>query len=59
MKLPLIATAVIFSWLSIAQAQVWVDPYMRRDGTQVQGHWRSSPDSSPSNNYSYPRNINP
>jgi hypothetical protein len=22
------------SWLAVAQAQVWVDPYTRRDGTQ-------------------------
>jgi hypothetical protein len=42
-KLPLLVVALIFGWLSVAQAQVWVDPYTRRDGTQVQGHYRSNP----------------
>ena len=58
-KLPLLVIALIFGWLSIAQAQVWVDPYTRRDGTQVQGHYRSNPDGNPYNNYSYPGNVNP
>ncbi len=58
-KLPLLVIALIFSWLSVAQAQVWVDPYTRRDGTQVQGHWRSNPDNNPYNNWSYPGNVNP
>lgn len=58
-KTALLAIAFILGWLSTAQAQVWVDSYTRRDGTQVQGHYRSSPDSNPYNNYSYPGNVNP
>lgn len=32
-------------------SQVWVDPYVRRDGTFVPGHMRSRPDGNPYNNY--------
>jgi len=42
-----------------ASAQTHVNGYTRRDGTYVARHWRSSPDSTPSNNYSYPGNTNP
>jgi opacity protein-like surface antigen len=58
-KITLLTTALIFGWLSIAQAQVWVDPYTRKDGTQVQEHYRSNPDGNRYNNYSYPGNTNP
>jgi hypothetical protein len=58
-KLTLFAIALIFGWLSVGQAQVWVDPYTRRHETQLQGHYLSSPDSNPYNNYSYPGNVNP
>jgi hypothetical protein len=58
-KIWLLTVALIFGWLSIVQAQVWVDPYTRRDGTQVQGHWRSNPNGNPYNNWSYPGNVNP
>lgn len=40
-------------------AQVYVQGYHRKDGTYVKSHYRSSPDSSPYNNYSYPGNTNP
>jgi hypothetical protein len=40
-------------------AQQWVNPYVRSDGTPVQGYWRSTPDGDPYNNYSYPGNTNP
>jgi hypothetical protein len=42
-----------------AAAQTYVEGYTRKDGTYVQGHWRSSPDNNPYNNYSYPGNTNP
>lgn len=42
-----------------ARAQTYVQGYTRQDGTYVQGYWRSSPDHSPYNNYSYPGNTNP
>jgi hypothetical protein len=38
---------------------VWVKPYVRRDGTYVAGHYRTAPDGNPYNNYSYPGNTNP
>ena len=51
---------IIFSlFLSFVSADVWVNPYYRKDGTYVKGHWRSDPDSNPYNNWSFPGNINP
>jgi hypothetical protein len=54
-----LAGALVLSWLSVATAQVWVNPYTRKDGTQVQGHYRSNRDGNPYNNWSYPGNVNP
>jgi hypothetical protein len=42
-----------------AAAQTYVRPYVRSDGTPVQGHFQSQPDGNPYNNYSYPGNMNP
>ena len=58
-KIPLLVMALILGWLSVAQAQVWVDPYTRKMGPKVQGHYRSNPDGNPYNNYSFPGNTNP
>ena len=58
-KITFLAVAFVFGWLAMAQAQVWVDPYTRKDGTYVGGHYRSSPDRNPYNNWSYPGNTNP
>lgn len=38
---------------------VWVNGYYRKDGTYVKGYWRTSPDTSISNNYSTIGNTNP
>lgn len=38
---------------------VYVHGYTRRDGTQVEGHWRSRPDGNPYNNWSSQGNVNP
>ena len=38
---------------------VWVNGYYRQDGTYVQGHYRTTPDSDPSNNWSNAPNVNP
>ena len=43
----------------ITFCQVYVEGYYRKNGTYVQPHYRSSPDNSPYNNYTYPGNINP
>lgn len=40
-------------------ARVNVRGYTRKDGTYVAPHFRSDPDGSPYNNYSYPGNFNP
>ncbi|MGE5305336.1 MAG: hypothetical protein ACM3TN_18660 [Alphaproteobacteria bacterium] len=50
--------AFVLGWLSVAMAQVWVNPHTRKDGTQVQGHYQSNPDGNPYNNRSYGENVN-
>lgn len=42
-----------------AIAQTYVKPHVRKDGTYVEGHYRSKPDSNPYNNYSSQGNTNP
>ncbi len=42
-----------------ADAAVKVKGYYRKDGTYVQPHYRSNPDSNPYNNWSFPGNVNP
>lgn len=55
----MVAVACLFL-ASVAEAEEqYVNGYYRSDGTYVQGHWRTTPDSSPYNNYSYPGNYNP
>lgn len=44
---------------SQSSSDVWVDGYYRSDGTYVTGHWRSAPNSNPTDNFSYPGNTNP
>jgi hypothetical protein len=58
-KITLLAVVFVLGWLGVAQAQVWVDPYTRRDGTYIGGHYRSNPDGNPYNNWSYPGHVNP
>jgi len=40
-------------------ADQYVDPYTRSNGTQVQGYYRSTPNSTPTDNYSHQGNTNP
>jgi len=44
---------------TVAEAQVWVPGYQRRDGTYVQPHQRTLPNDTIRDNYSYPGNFNP
>ena len=44
---------------NVAEASVYVHGYTRANGTYVEPYYRSSPDSSPYNNYSFPGNTNP
>ena len=49
-KTLLLTIVLVLGWLSLAMAQVWVNPYTRKDGTHVEGHYRSNPDGNPYNN---------
>ena len=40
-------------------ADVYVRPYNKSDGSHVEGHYRSSPDSTTSNNWGTKGNTNP
>ncbi len=54
-----LAGALVVGWLSVAAAEVWVDPSTRKEGTHVQGHYRSNPDGNDYRNWPDPRNANP
>ena len=61
-RIILVAIAILTMALpAFAQygSQVHVDSYQRRDGTRVQGHYRSAPDGRTDNNWSSQGNVNP
>lgn len=45
--------------LSFAQNQVWVNGYTRSNGTYVQGHYRTAPNSTRNDNWTTVGNVNP
>jgi hypothetical protein len=55
----LLAIAVLLIAASSANAQTWVNSYITSSGTVVPSHWRSSPNSTASDNWSTSGNINP
>src|SRR2546421_7113315 len=56
----LLLAIVLFAPVAVAFAEdVFVNGYYRKDGTYVQPHMRSAPDSNPYNNYSTKGNVNP
>lgn len=55
----LISTLVLVLGASEAFAQVRVRGYTRKDGTYVQSHMRSRPNSTTADNYSTKGNVNP
>ena len=57
--LTILVLTILSLFVSAVYADVWVNGYTRKNGTYVQGYWRSSPDSDPTNNFSYPGNVNP
>jgi len=59
MKLSVLLLSIVFFASSVAEAQVWVDPYFRKDGTPVPGHLRTPPNNTIRDNYGYPDNYNP
>ena len=57
-----LAFLILFFFVAVPLAyagQTWVNGYYRSNGTYVQGHWRTTPDQSRTNNFSYPGNFNP
>lgn len=55
-----LGTCFLFVHIALAMAgDVHVDGYYRKDGTYVQPHYRSAPDSTPNNNWSTQGNRNP
>lgn len=57
MKIALALAALVIATPAIAGS--YVNGYTRSDGTYVAPHYRSSPDSSRSNNWSSQGNVNP
>lgn len=53
----LIAVCALFS--GIAAAQTYVKPHVTKNGTYVEGHVRSAPNSTNMDNYSTKGNTNP
>jgi hypothetical protein len=54
-----LAILLAASFAATAFAQTYVKPHIRKDGTYVEGHYRSAPDNSKINNYSSQGNYNP
>jgi opacity protein-like surface antigen len=53
------AVFVLLAATTTALADEYVNGYTRSDGTYVQGYYRSSPDNTVTNNYSFEGNVNP
>lgn len=58
-KLIFFAFALDFGWVSLAQSQVWVDPFTGRNGTEVQESYRSSRDQKFYGNYLFTGDLKP
>lgn len=60
MKQLLLTFLFLFSFTVFAQQNdVWVNGYTRKDGTHVQGHYRTSPNRTINDNYTTKGNVNP
>lgn len=59
MKKLAICSLLTLAFSASVFAQVYVQGHFRSDGTYVQPHYRSAPDSSKLNNYSTQGNVNP
>ena len=59
MKTLALTLLVIFSTVSLSIAGEYVSGYTKKDGTYVNGYYRSSKDNSTFNNYSTKGNTNP
>lgn len=54
-----LTVAVLLSLTSLASAATHVKGYLKQDGTYVQPHYRSSPNTTKYDNYSSQDNVNP
>lgn len=50
---------LIITGFNLSAQDVWVNGYTRKDGTYVQGHYRTKPNHTKNDNYSTIGNINP
>ena len=57
-KLLVVGITLLFAGAAFAE-DVFVNGYLRSDGTHVNSYHRTSPDSDPWNNYSTKGNYNP
>ena len=57
-KIIIIFSILIITSLSVI-ADTYVKGYTKSDGTSVKGHYRSSPNGTVTDNYSYYGNTNP
>jgi hypothetical protein len=55
----LIAALLIATFAATAWAQTYVRPHVNKDGTYIEGHYRSAPNHTDSDNYSTKGNVNP
>jgi len=55
----ILAFSLSLLWFTPAVAETYVNGYTKSNGTYVQGHYRSSPNSSRWDNYSSKGNSNP
>lgn len=58
MKITILLIGLAITTSAFAR-DTYVKPHIRKDGTFVEGHHRSTPDSSRMNNYSSQGNYNP
>lgn len=59
MKKILLSVFLVFSFISVALCDVYVNGYYKKDGTYVEPHYRSNPDGNQYNNWSTKGNVNP
>lgn len=59
MKKSIIMLCLLAASSSVLAKDVYVDGYTKKDGTYVEPHHRSSPNSSPYDNYGTKGNDNP
>lgn len=57
MRIAILLSTLLAS--SVFAGTTYVAPHVRSNGTVVQGHYRTTPDSNPYNNYSSQGNYNP